>query len=210
MLTAVSRLTESIGDHSARFARSFEGVQEIVSGLRNEGGTALSQVRDVVSSFGATVAQLEGLSEQLRTAAEPLARASESASAVMQTVHQTQIAANEMIQQLESVSSGFKGIDTDLTTAFTAMHSGFERVADDLRRFVTDLDTSFSTALGGVHEVTATLGGGVEDLSATVETFGGNLTSLHGIVEQLRQIAEWSRNGSVTPNGPLTAPAIAE
>jgi ABC-type transporter Mla subunit MlaD len=210
MLTAVGLLTDSIGEHSTRFALSFEGVQEVVTALREEGRSGLSHVQAMIVNFATTVTRLEGLTELLQTAAEPLSRVSESAAIVMQSVQQTQAAASEMVQQLESVSSGFKGIDADLTQAFTAMHSGFERIADDLRRFVTDLDASFSKALGGVHEVTGALEGGVQDLSGTVEVFTAGLEKIQETVQQLRMMAENQRPVDILSNGPIATPALAE
>jgi hypothetical protein len=210
MLAAVGVLTESIAEHSARFAQSFETVQEVVTGLRDEGASALGSVQAVVRNVDSTVEQLERLAQLLQTAAEPLSRASESASLVMQSAQETQAATSEIVRQLESVSAGFKGIDIDLTAAFTAMHSGFERIAEDLRGFVTELDSSLSKALSGVHEVTGSLGGGVEDLSGTVEGFRGGVAALQASIEQLRLMAERLRVGDGLHAAPIPATALAE
>lgn len=210
MLTAVSLLTEKIGDHSVRFERSFEGVQLIVNDFKEVGKSALEDVQRLIGSFSSTVAQLDGLAALLGTAAEPLSRAAESASHVMRSVHETQTAASDMVQRLDSVASSFKGIDTDLTQAFNTMHSGFVRIAEDLRRFVTELDASFSKSLTGVHDATASFGGDVDNLSNAIQAFNAAIPSFHEIVERARQLSDARPAANLLPNGSTSQAALTE
>lgn len=209
MVSAVSSLTTNIAVHSERFAQSFEGVQSVVAAMRDEGGRALDGVRQTVEQLNVSVTRLEGLSELLQNAAEPLSRASESASSVMERVYETQTAATEMVNRLGSVADGFKGIDGDLTAAFTSMHSGFERVVGDLRKFVTELDASFSTSLGGVHDVTEKLDSGLEGLSEGLEAFAVSAKAFQDTMDRMEAALQSRFSEEPHANGTSSAPLAA-
>ncbi len=185
MLAAIEHLTNSMGAHSQRFAASFESVQGIVEQLRSDGSRALETTTALLNKFNGTLESLDGISERLEKATEPISAAAAGASSIITSLREAQSGATEMIGKLPAIAAGFSGIDDDLSAVFESVHGALTRELDDIRKFLRELDASFSKALSGIHEVTTTLADGVDGLTGGLGDFSSATIQLQTTADSL-------------------------